>query len=121
MMSYEDEFDRPFEEVEQPHWGALRDLCKANCDYFAGQQDDNAVRIRAAQLSIVEQLERIRPLYREIAKSAPKFDFDPQIQGNGYRSFLILVDNAILHSCEVTRYIYCQRDSMLFRKNSQTK
>ncbi|KAI4483684.1 hypothetical protein M0804_007944 [Polistes exclamans] len=116
-MSLEDDFERPFEEFEPLQWGALRELCHANKDYFSTHQDENGSRIRASLLAILDHLEKMQPLYKEISKIAPMFDFDEQTPGNGYRSFLVLVDRGIMHSGTVCRQMYCQKDSFLFRKS----
>lgn len=115
-MSFSDDFDRPFEDFEPLQWGALRELCRANVDYFAYHQDDNGVRIKAALHAILDHLDHLRPLYREIAKFAPHFDYDEETPGNGYRSFLLLIDKCIVHCGMVCRQMYCQKDSLLSRK-----
>ncbi|XP_024937022.1 hormone-sensitive lipase isoform X2 [Cephus cinctus] len=115
-MSFEDDFERPFEEFEPPQWGALRELCHANAEYFLSHQDESGLRIRAALLAVLDHLEQLRPIYKAIKKIAPLFDFDSQTPGNGYRSFLVLVDRCILHAGSVCRQIYSQRGSILFRK-----
>ncbi|XP_015180600.1 PREDICTED: hormone-sensitive lipase isoform X2 [Polistes dominula] len=116
-MSLDDDFERPFEEFEPLQWGALRELCHANKDYFSTHQDENGSKIRASLLAILDHLEKMQPLYKEISKFAPMFDFDEQTPGNGYRSFLLLVDRGIMHSVTVCRQMYCQKDSFLFRKS----
>lgn len=121
MSTQNDDFDRPFEEFEPLQWGALRDMCRANVEYFTSHQDENSVRIKAALLAILEHLDQLQPLYREIAKVAPHFDFDEETPGNGYRSFLLLIDRCIMHSGQICRKMYYQKDSMLFRKSYYMK
>lgn len=115
-MSLDDGFERPFEELEPPQWGALRELSRANCEYFSTHNDDNGVRLSAALGVVPEYLNELRALYKEIAKFAPSYDFDENTAGNGYRSFLVLVDKCVLYCGTVCRQIYLQRDSLLFRK-----
>ncbi|XP_076246671.1 hormone-sensitive lipase [Calliopsis andreniformis] len=116
-MSLNDDFDRPFEDIEPLQWGALRELCQANAEFFMAHQDENGVRIRAALLAILDQLEQLQPLYKEISRIAPLFDLDEQTPGNGFRSFLVLIDKCIVHSRSVCHQIYCQKDSIFFRKS----
>nr|XP_033325871.1 hormone-sensitive lipase isoform X1 [Megalopta genalis]XP_033325873.1 hormone-sensitive lipase isoform X1 [Megalopta genalis] len=116
-MSLNDDFDRPFEECEPLQWGALRELCQANAEYFMSHQDENGARIRAAHLAMLDHLEQVQPLYKEICRFAPMFDFDVDIPGNGYRSFLVLIDKCIIHSRAICHQIYCQKDSIFFRKS----
>lgn len=116
-MSLNDDFDRPYEDSEPLQWGALREICCANVEYFASHQDANGVRIKAALLAILDHLDQLRPLYREIAKIAVHFDYDEEVPGNGYRSFLLLVDKAILHCNVICQEIHCQKNSILSRKS----
>ncbi|XP_014472103.1 PREDICTED: hormone-sensitive lipase isoform X2 [Dinoponera quadriceps] len=116
-MSLNDDFDRPFEDSEPLQWGALREICCANVDYFASHQDANSVRIKAALLAILDHLDQLRPLYREVAKFAVHFDYDEENPGNGYRSFLSLIDKAILHCNVICQEIFRQKNSILSRKS----
>lgn len=121
QMSLNDDFDRPFEDFEPLQWAALRELCQANAEYFMNHQDENGVRIRAALMAMLDHLEQLQPLYKEITRVAPMFDFDEQTPGNGYRSFLVLIDKCIVYSRSVCHQIYCQKDSMFFRKSYQMR
>ncbi|XP_054014133.1 hormone-sensitive lipase [Hylaeus anthracinus] len=120
-MSFNDDFDKPFENCEPLQWGALRELCNANAEYFMSHQDENAVRIRAALLAMLDHLKRLLPLYKEINRIASMFDFNAETPGNGYRSFLVLVDKCIIHSRAICHQIYCQKDSIFFRKSSHAR
>lgn len=120
-MSLDDGFERPFEILEPPQWGALRELCRANTEYFSSHQDENGLRITGALHVISDYMTELRPLYKEIGTIAPLYDFDEATPGNGYRSFLILVDKCILRCGSVCRQIYVQRDSLLFRKGNSMK
>ncbi|XP_029039585.1 hormone-sensitive lipase [Osmia bicornis bicornis] len=116
QMSFDDDFKK-FENIEPLQWGALRELCQANEEFFVSHQDENGVRIRGAVLAILEHLTQLQPLYKQLSKIAPMYDYDIQTPANGYRSFLILVDRCIAHSRLVCHQIYCQKDSMFFRKS----
>lgn len=121
MSTINDDFDRPFENVEPLQWSALREVCNANIDYFTSHQDENGVRIKAALLAILDHLDQAQPLYRDITKFAPHFDFDKETPGNGYRSFLLLMDRCVMHSVQICREMYNQKDSMMFRKSHHMK
>lgn len=121
MSTLNDDFDRPFENVEPLQWSALREVCHANIEYFTSHQDENGVRIKAALLAILDHLDQALPLYKDITKFAPHFDFDKETPGNGYRSFLLLMDRCIMHSVQICREMYSQKDSMMFRKNHHMK
>lgn len=116
MSTFDYDFAKPFAELEPPHWGALRELCRANAEYFSNDSTEAGICLNKALLAMLDNLEQVRPLYREISKIAPLFDFDSQTPGNGYRSFLSIVDKCILHSVCICRQLCCHRDSILFRK-----
>lgn len=116
MSNIDYDFAQPFADLEPPHWGALRELCRSNAEYFSTDHSETSFRLNGALLAMLDHLEQIRPLYREIWKIAPLFDLDSQTPGNGYRSFLSVVDKCVLHSVCVCRQLCCHRDSILFRK-----
>lgn len=121
MSTLNDDFDRSFEELEPLQWNTLRKLCHASVEYFMSSNNENSVRIKAALLVILEQLDELLPLYNEIAKFASHFDFDEETPGNGYRSFLSMVDKCIIHSEQVCRQMYDQKDSMFSRTSHHMK
>ncbi|KYM79854.1 Hormone-sensitive lipase [Atta colombica] len=123
MSTCNDDFERPFdfEPQQLDEWNTLRDLCCANEKYFDSHQDKNGIKIRAALVAIKDYLTDLQPLYREIARFASHFDFDEDNPGNGYRSFLLLVDKCIMYSELICRQIHDQKDSVFFRKSYYMK
>ncbi|XP_011500605.1 PREDICTED: hormone-sensitive lipase [Ceratosolen solmsi marchali] len=116
-MSLNNGFDKATEEQEPPAWDTLRSLCKTNLKHFNSHQDEAGMRIKGALLVLIDTLENIRSTYAEISRIAPLFDFDENTPGNGYRSFLFLVDKCIIHSTLVCQELDYQKNSMLFRKS----
>jgi hypothetical protein len=117
QMSINNGLDKANQEQEPPAWDTLRSLCKTNLEHFDLHQDEAGMRIKGALLVVIDTLENTRPLYTEISKIAPLFDFDENTPGNGYRSFLFLVDKCIMHSILVCQELNNQKNSMLFRKS----
>ncbi|KAL7292247.1 hypothetical protein TKK_0014193 [Trichogramma kaykai] len=109
------------QEPELSSWGALREICNTCLDYFFTYQDENSLRIKGALQVIIDTLNAIRPLYNEITSIAPLFDYDENTPGNGYRSFLFLIDKCIFHTTAICQETYNQKDSMLFRKSNYMK
>ncbi|KAG7199201.1 hypothetical protein KM043_018074 [Ampulex compressa] len=116
-MSLNNETDCIPEVFESTQWEVLQELCRTNAEYFAIHQDENGIRIRAALLAILDHLGQLQPIYKEITKIAPLFDLDAETPGNGYRSFLVLVDKCTEHTESVCYQLYSQRDSIFFRKS----
>lgn len=116
-----DGFDRSSKNLETPQWDTLRKLCHASVEYFTSHRRKNSDRIKDALQVILKQLDELQPLYNEIARFASLFDFDEETPGNGYRSFLLIIDKSVVHSEQVCRNMYHQKDSMLFRESHYTK
>ncbi|XP_058807221.1 hormone-sensitive lipase isoform X2 [Phymastichus coffea] len=109
------------EPSEPTTWAKLRKICITCTDYFSSHQDENAFRIKAAINAILDKLNEIKPLYDEISNIAPIFDFDEETPGNGYRSFLILVDRCITFTTEKCNGMLAQKDSVMFRKSHRMR
>lgn len=106
---------------EPASWSELRKLTTSCIEHFTSHVDDTGLRIKAALQVILDTLDSLKPLYEEISIIAPNFDFDQHTPGNGYRSFLLLVDRCITFSIEKCRDTFGQKDSVLFRKSHYTK
>lgn len=120
-MSLQHDLDRSFEELEPPSWSSLRELCSTNLEHFNSFQDEASLRIKGALTLVLDTLDNLRPLYNEIIKIAPFFDYDEFTPANGYRSVLILVDKGILFTGSVCNELKNQKDAVLFRKNHHMK
>ncbi|XP_029176350.1 hormone-sensitive lipase-like isoform X2 [Nylanderia fulva] len=120
-VNHHDNFDRSSENSESLQWNDLRKLCHVSVEYFTSHRLKNSDRIKAALLVILQQLDELQPLYNEIAKYVSCFDFDETTPGNGYRSFLLMIDKSIVHSEQVCQKMYRQKDSLLFRESHHTK
>ncbi|XP_072760681.1 hormone-sensitive lipase-like [Anoplolepis gracilipes] len=121
MSTINDNFNRTSENIESLQWNTLRKLCRASVEYFTSHRNKNSVVLKDALLVILEQLDELQPLYNEIAKFASHFDFDEETPGNGYRSFLSMVDKCIMYSEKICQKIYRQRNSMFSRKSRHIK
>ncbi|XP_029176344.1 hormone-sensitive lipase-like [Nylanderia fulva] len=120
-VNHHDNFDRLSENLKSSQWNDLRKLCNVSVEYFTSHRHKNSDRIKAALLVILQQLDELQPIYDEIVKFAPCFDFDETTPGNGYRSFLLMIDKSIVHSEQVCQKMYRQKDSLLFRESHHTK
>lgn len=119
-MNVNSDFDGPSENTES-QWDTLQKLCHDSVKYFTSRRNKNNVELKHALLVILDQLDELEPLYDEIAKFASHFDFDEKTPGNGYRSFLSIVDKCIMHCEKVCRRIYRQRNFMFFRRSRHIK
>ena len=72
-------------------------------------------------MGIKENVEEISQKMARVAVQAPKFDFDENTPGNGYRSFLSVAESAINYGIQINEKIALKRSSAFFRKTQMTK
>lgn len=106
--------------VEKPE-EQLKKLCSTNAEYFAKDNSENGQRLYISFLAIKDNIEQIWPTLANIRRVAADYDFDENTPGNGYRSFVSVVDSAISHAIELNKKTLLRRDSVLFRKTTVTK
>ncbi|XP_044730297.1 hormone-sensitive lipase [Chrysoperla carnea] len=99
----------------------LKDLSENNQKYFRADDTEFGQRIYESYVGIDCHLENLRPIIVEIQELAPKYDYDVNVPGNGYRSFLTVVYRGLQHTINVTKRIVLKRDQMLFRKSVYVK
>lgn len=95
----------------------LKDLCLNNAQFFRQDESENGQRLHAGFLALIDQVDVITPMVDEVRKVAPKFDFDENTPGNGYRSFVAVVDLCVQHGVKLSRLVCDSRESFLFRKS----
>lgn len=95
----------------------LKDLCMNNAQYFQQDETENGQRLHAGFLVLIDQVDMITPMVDEVRNVAPQFDFDEDTPGNGYRSFVSVVDMCVQHGVKLSRLVCDSRDSFLFRKS----
>jgi hormone-sensitive lipase len=95
----------------------LKDLCMNNAQFFQQDESENGQRLHAGFLALIDQVNIITPMVDEVRKVAPKFDFDENTPGNGYRSFVSVVDVCVQHGVKLSRVVCDSRESFLFRKS----
>lgn len=104
----------------EPH-EELNKLCWANAEYFSKDNSENGQRLYISFLSIKDTIDQIWPKVLNVQKVAPNYDYDPTVPGNGYRSFLSIMNAAVSLAVDLNRKVVAKRDSVLFRKAVITK
>lgn len=102
-------------------WEALKSIILNNIDFFKSDESSNGLKLYGALLGIIDHVDEARPLYQEIESFCKFYDFDEKLKGNGYRSFLKVVDSSINHTFKILKYVTENRSGLLFRKNAYTK
>lgn len=106
---------------DSSHWIELQQLCNDNLSYFSSHDDADSLKIRASLSVSVEKLQEMPPIYDKITKIAPLFDFDADTPGNGYRSFLKMMDKCLDFFIEVNKQLQSSRSSYFFRRSYHAK
>lgn len=108
-------------EFQDVNYETLKDLCQNNADYFHNDTSENGQRLYSSFMCIKDTIDSLWPVLLELRNVVSKYDFDEKTPGNGCRSFLIVVDYAILHGIQVNKKICLKRDGVLFRKSTLTR
>ncbi|XP_059062892.1 hormone-sensitive lipase [Achroia grisella] len=95
---------------------ALKDSCQNNATYFQPNDTETAQRLYQGFMTMMDHVDTVWPLVDHVRKVAPLYDFDAASPGNGYRSFVSVVDSCVLHGLKISRQVCSARDSLLFRK-----
>ncbi|CAG2067960.1 unnamed protein product [Timema podura] len=119
MAIKEEDFSETFE-ISSPAYAmyqALKDLCLNNADYFQHDDTENGQRLHSGFLALIDHVNNVAPLVDDVRKASSKFDLDTETPGNGYRSFVSVVDMCVVHGVKLSRQVCENRDSFLFRKS----
>lgn len=99
----------------------LRDMCKENITYFTTDERNSSTTIANSFEQLFENIGIIKPLVYELRNICHLYDFDPSVPGNGYRSYVSVVDLFIAHSIKICNQMTANRDSFFFRKTLYAK
>lgn len=99
----------------------LKKLCTNNAEYFERDSSENGQRLYISFLAMNDSVDLLWPKIANIEQRISEFDFDEETPGNGYRSYLHVVNLAIDLAVDLNRKVLLRRDSVLFRKTTLTK
>ncbi|CAG9859565.1 unnamed protein product [Phyllotreta striolata] len=99
----------------------LKELCANNSEYFSNDNSENGQRLYMSCMAMIEISESIKIKTGYIETKVASFDFDENTPGNGYRSFIKVVDLALKLALTALERVTDRRDSLLFRKTTITK
>lgn len=99
----------------------LKALCLANAEYFQSDESSVGKKLNLSFQTLHNNVVSIYPLADEIRKAAPHYDFDQNTPGNGYRSYVTVVDAFILFGQKICQQVSKNRTSYFFRKSTYLK
>jgi hormone-sensitive lipase len=95
---------------------ALISLCESNAEVFRLDDSESGQRLSAAFYAMTDHISTLRPLIEQVRAVAPSYDFDSNTPGNGYRSFVTIVDSFIIHGMGLARKVEASKKNIFFRK-----
>lgn len=102
-------------------YDAFKDLCVNNANYFEMDDSENGQRLNGAYIGLLDHLSTARIYVTKIRSFVHEYDFNENVPGNGYRSFLLVVRSCITHGIKLSSYVMQNRSSILFRKSMYMK
>lgn len=102
-------------------YDVLKELCQNNADYFKTDDSELGKKLEVSFESLYASINAVAPLVDEIRKAAVQYDFDKDTPGNGYHSFVTVVDAFIVYGVKICRQICVNRSSYFFRKGMQLR
>uniref|UniRef100_A0A182P067 Hormone-sensitive lipase n=1 Tax=Anopheles epiroticus TaxID=199890 RepID=A0A182P067_9DIPT len=99
----------------------LIDLCRNNIAYFESDETETGLRLHGAFVGLIDHIEMAKPLVRTVQSFMGEYDFDPSVPGNGFRSFLYVVECCVKTALKLARYVMENRSTILFRKAMYVK
>ncbi|XP_052890786.1 hormone-sensitive lipase [Anopheles moucheti] len=94
----------------------LIDLCRNNISFFECDETETGLRLHGAFVGLIDHIEMAKPLVRTVQSFMHEYDFDPTVPGNGFRSFLSVVECCVKTALKLARYVMENRSTILFRK-----
>lgn len=94
-------------------------LIESNIAFFQQAKKYSMLNLSLCKLKVL--ISKCTPLFEEIRKFAPDFDFDEKTPANGYRSFVDIFDIALLKTTGVLEKLQSIRKKMFFNANSIAK
>uniref|UniRef100_F1KVG3 Hormone-sensitive lipase n=1 Tax=Ascaris suum TaxID=6253 RepID=F1KVG3_ASCSU len=101
----------------------LEQLADDNEQFFAQRANSSAYtkRLQKAYGEILAYTPAVRDIVQKMQDIAPKYDFDEQTPGNGFRSLVCVCDIVVLHLISISRDCIENCQTMMFRTSYYCK
>lgn len=71
--------------------------------------------------TLLRTVEKIDPIIQNIEEFAGNYDLDETTPGNGYRSFLLIIQSATQQTEKICKFVKANRGKFFFRKSFYKK
>lgn len=92
-----------------------------NLNYYKQVKGKNVHKLCQAFQELGQIVENLQSKVDMIESFAPAYDFCEKSPGNGYRSFVNVVQAAVVHAKKICILVQKNRDSLVFRKSFYEK
>lgn len=92
-----------------------------NISFFSKVNTANGQSFCRLFESLIECVDKIKPLLKEIEGFAADYDFDEKSPGNGYRSFVYICDLAVKRTLKLTVEVETKCENIFFRSSYYEK
>ncbi|XP_075166336.1 hormone-sensitive lipase [Haematobia irritans] len=96
-------------------------VCQEHALHFKEDNTEKGQRLQGALVVWQDFIIMADSLTREIEEFASRYDFDANTPGNGYRSFISVVDSCIEYGLSICKNLTSSRSTLFFRKKSYMK
>lgn len=99
----------------------LSEIVLNNLEYFQRAEVKSGQRLHQLFQHLSEVLEKIKPIITKFELFVKDYDFNDATPGNGYRSFLFVLDSAVKCSLRNCVNVKENREKFFFRKSFYEK
>lgn len=85
-----------------------------NLDFY--KIDKNGERFREISQSLLDILNEVITIVKDIECFASVYDFDESTPGDGYRSYVYLFESAVKRTLQICEHVKYSRESVFFRQ-----
>ncbi|KAL4228425.1 hypothetical protein ACF0H5_011472 [Mactra antiquata] len=99
----------------------LRNLVISNIEYYQRGKSSVHACFYATFCILLERTQVLEPQVINIVPRLQEYDFSEDVQANGYRSFISIVNRCCVHLLQLCRHININKTSLLFRSTHYLK
>lgn len=100
---------------------ALEAVALNNLNFFKSLNITKSAEICESFVKIIEKVSNLNSLINEIKMFQTVYDLDEETPGNGYRSFIYIVEVAIVKMNKICTQVKKKRESIVFRRSFYEK